>query len=43
MPLPSLEHRYYGKSHATSNLSTDSLRFLSTEQSLADHAYFAKQ
>jgi hypothetical protein len=37
-----LEHRYYGKSWPTANLSTESLRFLTTDQSMADTADFAK-
>lgn len=37
-----LEHRYYGKSFPTPNLSTKNLRFLTTEQALADEAYFAQ-
>ena len=37
-----LEHRYYGKSWPTSDLSTESLRFLTTDQALADEGYFAK-
>ena len=37
-----LEHRYYGTSFPTANLSTESLRFLTTEQALADTAYFAR-
>lgn len=37
-----LEHRYYGTSFPTANLSTESLRFLTTEQALADQAYFAQ-
>ncbi|KAI9711496.1 MAG: hypothetical protein M1820_002059 [Bogoriella megaspora] len=37
-----LEHRYYGTSFPTSDLSTESLRFLTTEQALADTAYFAQ-
>ncbi|KAK6375701.1 hypothetical protein LTS17_007523 [Exophiala oligosperma] len=36
-----LEHRYYGTSFPTKNLTTKSLRFLTTEQALADQAYFA--
>ncbi|CAK7210229.1 hypothetical protein SCUCBS95973_000708 [Sporothrix curviconia] len=36
-----LEHRYYGASFPYGNLSTDALRFLRTEQALADTAYFA--
>lgn len=37
-----LEHRYYGTSFPTPNLSTENLRFLTTEQALADAAYFAE-
>ncbi|KAL8826238.1 MAG: hypothetical protein Q9170_007477 [Blastenia crenularia] len=37
-----LEHRYYGKSFPTPDLSTENLRFLTTEQALADMAYFAE-
>lgn len=37
-----LEHRYYGESFPTADLSTKNLRFLSTDQALADQAYFAK-
>ncbi|KAL9104940.1 MAG: hypothetical protein Q9163_000185 [Psora crenata] len=37
-----LEHRYYGTSFPTPNLSTENLRFLTTEQALADTAYFAQ-
>ncbi|PGG99535.1 phosphate transporter [Blastomyces parvus] len=37
-----LEHRYYGESFPTADLSTESLRFLTTEQALADSAYFAQ-
>lgn len=37
-----LEHRYYGTSFPTSNLSTENLRFLTTDQALADQAYFSK-
>ncbi|KAI0977595.1 peptidase S28 [Xylaria arbuscula] len=36
-----LEHRYYGSSIPTQDLSTESLRFLTTDQALADTAYFA--
>ncbi|KAF2186519.1 peptidase S28 [Zopfia rhizophila CBS 207.26] len=36
-----LEHRYYGTSFPVPDLSTENLRFLSTEQSLAEIAYFA--
>jgi len=36
-----LEHRYYGASFPTSTLSTENLRFLTTQQALADEAYFA--
>ncbi|XP_038129050.1 thymus-specific serine protease [Cyprinodon tularosa] len=35
-----LEHRFYGKSHPTTDLSTSSLRFLSSRQALADLAHF---
>uniref|UniRef100_A0A3B4A6I3 Uncharacterized protein n=1 Tax=Periophthalmus magnuspinnatus TaxID=409849 RepID=A0A3B4A6I3_9GOBI len=35
-----LEHRFYGKSRPTSDLSTDSLHFLSSRQALADLAHF---
>ncbi|KAI5308566.1 hypothetical protein KEM55_005396 [Ascosphaera atra] len=37
-----LEHRYYGQSWPTKDLSTKSLRFLTTDQALADTAYFAQ-
>lgn len=37
-----LEHRYYGESWPTSDLSTENLRFLTTAQALADEAYFAQ-
>ncbi|EWC47482.1 hypothetical protein DRE_00450 [Drechslerella stenobrocha 248] len=37
-----LEHRYYGKSYVTQNLSVESLKYLDTAQSLADNAYFAE-
>jgi len=36
-----LEHRYYGTSHPFPNVSTKNLRFLSTEQSLAEINHFA--
>jgi hypothetical protein len=36
------EHRYYGTSMPTKDLSTESLRFLTTDQALADEAYFAQ-
>ncbi|KAK4050336.1 hypothetical protein OIO90_005129 [Microbotryomycetes sp. JL221] len=35
------EHRYYGESFPVKNLSTDSMRFLTTMQSLQDSAHFA--
>lgn len=35
-----LEHRFYGKSHPTEDLSTENLRYLSSEQALADLAHF---
>lgn len=37
-----LEHRYYGTSFPTPDLSTENLRFLTTQQALADTTYFAK-
>ena len=37
-----LEHRYYGTSFPVSDLSTENLRFLTTEQALADQAYFSR-
>ncbi|KAI3328840.1 peptidase S28 [Ustulina deusta] len=36
-----LEHRYYGSSIPTTDFSTENLRFLTTDQALADTAYFA--
>ena len=36
-----LEHRYYGESWPVPDLSTENLRFLTTDQSLADTTYFA--
>ncbi|RYO86118.1 hypothetical protein DL764_009056 [Monosporascus ibericus] len=36
-----LEHRYYGESIPVDSFSTQDLRFLTTEQALADTAYFA--
>ncbi|KAK1227719.1 Serine carboxypeptidase S28 [Marasmius sp. AFHP31] len=35
-----LEHRYYGTSFVTQNLTTDSLRFLNNDQAAADSANF---
>eukprot|EP00096_Caligus_rogercresseyi_P009056 TRINITY_DN3006_c0_g1_i1.p1 TRINITY_DN3006_c0_g1~~TRINITY_DN3006_c0_g1_i1.p1 ORF type:complete len:501 (-),score=82.80 TRINITY_DN3006_c0_g1_i1:279-1751(-) len=35
-----LEHRYYGESHPTPNLSVKNMAYLSSEQALADIAYF---
>ena len=35
-----LEHRYYGTSFPVDDLSVDNLRFLTTQQALADQAYF---
>lgn len=37
-----LEHRYYGASNPTPAKTVEDLRFLSTEQTLADNAYFAR-
>ena len=36
------EHRYYGTSFPTEDLTTKNLRFLTTDQALADQTYFAK-
>ncbi|KIX08974.1 uncharacterized protein Z518_00052 [Rhinocladiella mackenziei CBS 650.93] len=36
-----LEHRYYGTSFPVPDLSTENMRFLSTDQAVADQAYFA--
>ncbi len=38
--LITLEHRYYGASQPFTNWSTPNLRFLTSEQALADTAYF---
>ncbi|XP_044268918.1 putative serine protease K12H4.7 [Tribolium madens] len=35
-----LEHRYYGKSHPTDDLSTKNLKYLTSQQALADLATF---
>ena len=35
-----LEHRYYGTSFPVEDLSVENLRFLTTQQALADQAYF---
>ncbi|XP_054770679.2 putative serine protease K12H4.7 [Lytechinus pictus] len=35
-----LEHRFYGKSHPTEDMSVDNLQYLSSEQALADLAHF---
>ena len=37
-----LEHRYYGTSFPTPDLSTENLRFLTTQQALADTDFFAR-
>lgn len=37
-----LEHRYYGTSIPTEDFSVKSLRFLTTEQAMADSVYFSK-
>ncbi|KAK3057494.1 hypothetical protein LTR09_001678 [Extremus antarcticus] len=37
-----LENRYYGHSYPFPNSTTDNLRFLTTEQTIADNAYFAQ-
>ncbi|GAA5893938.1 hypothetical protein JCM6882_003133 [Rhodosporidiobolus microsporus] len=36
------EHRYYGESFPVANLTTDSLRYLTTLQSLYDQVHFAR-
>lgn len=41
--LIALEHRYYGKSIPTTDLSTNNLKYLSTEQAIADIYSFQKQ
>ncbi|CAF0704571.1 unnamed protein product [Brachionus calyciflorus] len=38
--LVMLEHRFYGKSRPTEDMSTDNLKYLSSEQGLADLATF---
>jgi pimeloyl-ACP methyl ester carboxylesterase len=38
--LVALEHRFYGLSQPTGDLTTESLKLLSSEQALADLAYF---
>lgn len=38
-----LEHRYYGQSFPVPDLSAENMRFLSTEQTLADMDYFARR
>ncbi|KAI9899926.1 hypothetical protein N3K66_004188 [Trichothecium roseum] len=37
-----MEHRYYGTSYPVPDLSPENMRFLTTEQALADTAYFAR-
>jgi hypothetical protein len=37
-----LENRYYGDSYPYENSTTDNLRYLTTEQTIADNAYFAQ-
>ncbi|KAF5134784.1 putative extracellular serine carboxypeptidase [Metarhizium anisopliae] len=37
-----LEHRYYGTSWPTDNATTENYRFLTTDQALADTAFFSK-
>ncbi len=37
-----LENRFYGESYPFENSSTDNLRYLTTEQTIADNAYFAQ-
>ncbi|KAM9987484.1 hypothetical protein ACTFIZ_005238 [Dictyostelium cf. discoideum] len=38
--IVSLEHRYYGGSYVTEDLSTDNLKYLTTQQALADCVVF---
>ncbi|XP_032833392.2 putative serine protease K12H4.7 [Petromyzon marinus] len=38
-----LEHRFYGQSHPTANVSVENLRHLSSEQALADLAHFRRE
>ncbi|KAL6244769.1 hypothetical protein RBB50_008297 [Rhinocladiella similis] len=38
-----LENRYYGESWPFENSSTDNLRYLTNEQTIADNAYFAQR
>jgi len=40
--LIALEHRYYGDSHPFTDLSTPNLAWLSSQQALADYAYFSQ-
>ncbi|XP_071446334.1 putative serine protease K12H4.7 [Hetaerina americana] len=35
-----LEHRFYGKSHPTPNMTVENIAYLSSEQALSDLAYF---
>lgn len=37
-----LEHRYYGKSFPVPDQSTENMRFLSSDQAMADMAYFSQ-
>lgn len=37
-----LENRYYGQSYPFNSSTTEELRFLTTEQTIADNAYFAQ-
>jgi hypothetical protein len=37
-----LENRYYGESYPYNTSTTDELRFLTTEQTIADNSYFAQ-
>ncbi|KAI1297167.1 putative serine protease K12H4.7 [Halotydeus destructor] len=38
-----VEHRYYGQSHPTPDMSVDNLKFLTSQQALADFANFITQ
>lgn len=37
-----LEHRYYGGSYPVEQITPETLRFLTTEQAMADYSYFAQ-
>lgn len=37
-----VEHRFYGESHPTADMSTANLKYLSSAQALEDFAYFSQ-